>query len=56
MFIALAAVVVSLAFGLISFFKGGSFDAKYANEAMRWRVLLQAVALGIFFLILWFGH
>ena len=56
MFVALAAVVGSLGFGLISFFKGGDFNAKYTNEAMRWRVLLQAVALGIFFLILWFGH
>jgi len=56
MFVALAAVVGSLGFGLISFFKGGEFDAKYANEAMRWRVLLQAAALGIFFLILWLGH
>ncbi|WP_032113077.1 twin transmembrane helix small protein [Candidatus Paracaedibacter symbiosus] len=56
MFIALAAVVGALGFGLISFFKGGEFDIKYSNEAMRWRVLLQAIALGIFFLILWFGR
>lgn len=56
MFAVLAAVVGALGFGLISFFKGGEFSAKHSNEAMRWRVLLQAGALGIFFLILWFGR
>lgn len=56
MFGALAAVVGTLMFGLLTFFKGGEFNAKHSNEAMRWRVLLQALALAIFFLILWVGR
>lgn len=56
MFGALAAVVGVLVFGLIIFFKGGEFSTKQSNEAMRWRILLQALALAIFFLILWVGR
>lgn len=56
MFAALAAVIGALMFGLISFFKGGEFNTQRSNEAMRWRVLLQAFALATFFLILWLGR
>jgi len=52
----LLATVGALFFGLIALFKGDSFNKKYGNAAMRWRILLQASALVIFFLILWLGQ
>ena len=53
MIVALLAVVASLAVGLFAFFKGGEFNKKYGNAAMRWRILLQGFALIVFFLLLW---
>lgn len=53
MILSLGAVVASLGFGLFSMFKGGEFDKKYGNRAMRWRILLQGFALIIFFIMLW---
>lgn len=52
----LLSVAGSLAYGLFSFLKGGEESSKISNEAMRWRVILQGVALLLFFLILWIGH
>jgi uncharacterized membrane protein len=43
--IAMAAVVVVLTFGIGGFAKGGAFNQKYANKLMRWRLLLQFVAV-----------
>jgi hypothetical protein len=54
--IVLIAVVASLAFGIFSLFKGGDFNHRYGNKAMRWRVILQAVALLIFTLVLMFSR
>ncbi len=57
MIVALLSVLGSLAFGLFSMFKGGDFDKKHSNQAMRWRILLQSLALIIFFILLWSkGH
>lgn len=55
MIVALVAVVGALGFGLFGLFKGGEFNEKYGNAAMRWRVMLQGLALLLFFLILYFG-
>ena len=38
-------VVVILLFGIGSFAKGGEFNKKYANKAMRWRIIAQFVAV-----------
>ena len=54
--ICLLSVVGALVFGLSTLIKGGEFSAKYSNEAMRWRVILQGAALLVFFLILWLGR
>ena len=43
--IAMAAVVVTLFIGLIGMARGGSFNARYGNVLMRWRVVLQGVAV-----------
>lgn len=41
------ATIGVLLVGLISFFKGGEFNAKYSNILMRWRIGLQFGALAI---------
>jgi hypothetical protein len=42
---ALAAVFVTLCFGIYSLFRGGEFGRSYSNKLMRLRVLLQFVAI-----------
>ncbi|WP_010298980.1 twin transmembrane helix small protein [Candidatus Odyssella thessalonicensis] len=54
--ITLIAIVGVLGFGLYTLLRGGEFSQKHSNTAMRWRVLLQGVALLIFALILWAGR
>ncbi len=43
--VALAAVTVTLGFGLYSLFRGGDFARSHSNRLMRLRVGLQAVAV-----------
>ncbi len=43
--IALVAVLVVLAVGIVAMFKGGEFNRKYGNKLMRLRVGLQALAV-----------
>ena len=38
-------VVLILLFGIGSFAKGGEVNKKYANKAMRWRIIAQFVAV-----------
>lgn len=52
----LAAVMAALFFGLFTFLKGGTWNEKHGNEAMRLRVLLQGIALIAFFLMVWLGR
>lgn len=53
LFAALVAVLASLFFGLFGFLRGGAYSKKHSNATMRVRVLLQGLALLIFFLVLW---
>jgi hypothetical protein len=50
--LALIAVLVVLASGLVSFAKGGAFNQKYANKLMRLRVGAQAFALVVLLALL----
>ncbi|MCB9957016.1 MAG: twin transmembrane helix small protein [Rhodospirillaceae bacterium] len=50
MAVAMAAVLASLFGGLIAMARGGEFNRKYGNRFMRWRVMLQGLAL-LFFAI-----
>lgn len=50
--LAMAATVGALVWGLIAMARGGDFNAKWSNKMMRYRVLLQAVALLIFAILL----
>lgn len=43
--LALVAVLVVLATGLVAFIAGGEFNKKYANKIMRLRVATQAIAV-----------
>ncbi len=50
----LGLIVVVLATGIFNMLKGGAFNKKHGNRLMRWRVILQGVAvilLGILFLL-----
>jgi hypothetical protein len=49
--LALGAVVVVLALGLWNMMRGGS--PSRSQKLMRWRVLLQAVAIGVIMVTLW---
>ncbi|MDX2027518.1 MAG: twin transmembrane helix small protein [Alphaproteobacteria bacterium] len=50
MTIAMLAVLGALVIGLFGMAKGGAFNKKYGNYLMRARVVLQALALGLFVL------
>lgn len=53
--VALLATLGVLAFGVFALFKGGEFNEKWGNRAMRWRIIMQAIALLIFALMLVMG-
>ena len=40
--------------GMGSMIRGGEFNQKYGNKLMQWRVVAQAVALGLVMLALLF--
>jgi len=50
LFIALAAVAIILIMGVVGMLRGG--DPRQSNKLMRWRVVLQGVALAIVALLL----
>lgn len=50
-FVALAAVAVVLVMGLGNMMKGGS--ANRSQQLMRWRVILQGVAILVVMLVVW---
>jgi hypothetical protein len=52
--ISLAAVLVTLGFGLYALFRGGDFGRSYSNKLMRLRVVLQFVAIVILVAAFWF--
>ncbi len=51
MMVAMIAVAGILLFGISAFARGGSFNKKYANKAMRWRIMAQAVAVVLILLV-----
>lgn len=51
--IVMIGVVGILLFGVGSFAKGGEFNKKYANKAMRWRIGAQFVAVVLILLFVW---
>lgn len=51
--VVMLAVVAVLLFGIGSFAKGGEFNKKYANKAMRWRIAAQFIAVLLILLFVW---
>ena len=51
---ALGAVVIVLLMGIYALFKGGDFGRSNSNKLMRWRVLLQFIAIVIMMTALYF--
>jgi predicted membrane protein len=51
--LALAAVAITLAFGIYALFRGGDFGRSYSNKLMRLRVLLQFVAVIVLVAAAW---
>jgi tryptophan-rich sensory protein len=52
--LALAVVALILVAGLVTMWIGGETSNKWSNRLMRYRVLAQAVAIGIVLLVLYF--
>jgi hypothetical protein len=52
--LALAVVALILVAGLVTMWIGGETDSKWSNRLMRYRVLAQAVAIGVVLLVLYF--
>ena len=51
--IALAAVAITLGFGIYSLYRGGDFGRSHSNKLMRLRVVLQAIAIVLLVAALW---
>jgi hypothetical protein len=51
--VALAAVAITLGFGIYSLYRGGDFGRSHSNKLMRLRVVLQAVAIALLVAALW---
>ena len=54
--IATGLVAVVLIIGLYSLYRGGAFARTYSNKLMRLRVLLQAIAILVIMLVLFFTN
>jgi hypothetical protein len=52
-FLALAAVAVVLFLGLANLMRGGSSNR--SQQLMRWRVILQAIAIVVVMIVAWFA-
>lgn len=52
-FLALAGVTITLAFGIYSLFRGGDFGRSYSNKLMRLRVLMQFIAVVVLVAAFW---
>ena len=50
--ICLIALVSVLSWGVITMGIGGQYNSKWSNKIMRYRVLIQAIALLVFVLLL----
>jgi hypothetical protein len=50
--IAMVATLGALLFGVVTMARGGEGAARRSNKFMRYRVLLQAVAIGLFALLM----
>ena len=52
--LALCTVAGILFWGIITMARGGSYNVKNSNRIMRYRIILQAIALLIIIGLMWF--
>ena len=52
--VACLAVLIVLMIGIGGFSKGGAFNKKYSNRLMRLRILLQAIAILVILVFVYF--
>lgn len=50
---AVLSVLITLMIGLGAFTSGGEFNKKHANKIMRWRIILQAIAVALIVLFVY---
>ena len=50
--LSMLAVAGVLCWGIFSMTKGGEYNAKWSNKIMRYRIVLQGIALLVFMVIL----
>lgn len=50
---AIAAVAITLGFGIYSLYRGGDFARSHSNKLMRLRVALQALAIVLLIIGMW---
>jgi uncharacterized membrane protein len=51
--LAIAAVAITLGFGIYSLYRGGDFARTHSNKLMRLRVALQALAIVLLVIGMW---
>ncbi|RZJ02591.1 MAG: twin transmembrane helix small protein [Brevundimonas sp.] len=51
--LAIAAVAITLGFGIYSLYRGGDYARSHSNKLMRLRVALQALAIALLCLGMW---
>lgn len=51
--LAIAAVAITLGFGIYSLYRGGDFARSHSNKLMRLRVALQALAIVLLCIGMW---
>ena len=51
--LAVVAVAVTLGFGVYSLYRGGEFARSHSNKLMRLRIVLQAIAVALLLVGLW---
>ena len=56
LFITMGAVAGVLFWGVLTMARGGEYNFNWSNTFMRWRIILQALAILIFVLILLFSR
>jgi hypothetical protein len=54
--IALAGVTLTLFVGLFALFRGGEFGRSYSNKLMRLRVVMQAIAVALLVIAVWWKN
>ncbi len=54
--VALAGVTLTLFVGLYALFRGGEFGRSYSNKLMRLRVVMQAIAVALLVIAVWWKN